>query len=162
MEITQKVIDVAMTKLPRRPEGISHAAKIAVCGNDIGINNGEVVVVDFYWQPEWEKWACANTPTEVFNVGRSVKQETVINTEHCFIESKPALNVVELKPKDSQAVLARIETITSLGHSTYHEVVYFDDEAEVWKSYAGSKTFEDGEKVVAWQYVKDIELNNGV
>ena len=50
-------------------------------------------------------------------------------------------------------VLAEIEHINDLGKSKWYEVVYFWDEN--WRSYADSKTFQDGEKVIKWKYVKD-------
>lgn len=49
-------------------------------------------------------------------------------------------------------ILAKIEHINDLGKSTWYEVVYYDDK---WYSYAGSKTFQDGEQVVDWKYCKD-------
>lgn len=55
-------------------------------------------------------------------------------------------------PIQLEPVLAEIEQINDLGKSKWYEVVYFD---EKWRSYAGSKTFEDGEKVIRWKYAKD-------
>ena len=55
-------------------------------------------------------------------------------------------------PIQLEPVLAEIEHINDLGKSKWYEVVYF---FEKWCSYAGSKTFEDGEQVVKWKYVKD-------
>lgn len=55
-------------------------------------------------------------------------------------------------PKELEPILAKIEHYNDLGLSTWYEVVYFD---EKWRSYAGSKTFQDCEKVVKWKYVKD-------
>lgn len=49
-------------------------------------------------------------------------------------------------------ILAKIEHINNLGKSKWYEVVYYDDG---WYSYAGSKTFEDGEQVIDWKYAKD-------
>ena len=48
-------------------------------------------------------------------------------------------------------VLAKIQHINDLGKSKWYEVVYFDGN---WRSYSGSKTFKDGEKVVKWKYCK--------
>jgi len=56
-------------------------------------------------------------------------------------------NPIQLEP-----VLAKIEHINDLGKSNWYEVVYFDGK---WNSYAGSKTFDDGEKVISWKYCKD-------
>lgn len=55
-------------------------------------------------------------------------------------------------PIQLEPVLAEIEQINDLGKSKWYEVVYFD---EKWRSYADSKTFQDGEKVIRWKYAKD-------
>lgn len=55
-------------------------------------------------------------------------------------------------PIELEPVLAEIESITDLGKSKWYEVVYFDG---IWRSYSGSNTFKDGEKVIKWKYVKD-------
>jgi hypothetical protein len=54
-------------------------------------------------------------------------------------------------PDELEPVLARIEQINSLGKSGWWEVVYYDG---IWRSYSGSKTFENGEKVINWEYCK--------
>lgn len=56
-------------------------------------------------------------------------------------------------PSELEPVLAKIEHINSLGKSNWYEVVYNDGN---WRSYQGSKTFKDGEKVVKWDYCKAI------
>ena len=55
-------------------------------------------------------------------------------------------------PKEFEPILAKIEHYNDLGLSTWYEVVYFNG---IWQSYAGSKTFTDGESVVSWKYCKD-------
>jgi hypothetical protein len=55
-------------------------------------------------------------------------------------------------PIELEPVLARIEQLNSLGTSVWWEVVYYD---KLWCSYSGSKTFEDGERVIKWKYCKD-------
>ena len=56
-------------------------------------------------------------------------------------------------PKNLRPVLAKIHHVGDLGHEEWHEVVYYDDDIEQqWCCYAGSKTFKDGERVVAWEY----------
>ena len=55
-------------------------------------------------------------------------------------------------PKELVPVLAIINRQGDLGFSEWYEVVYY---FQKWCSYAGSKTFEDGEQVVKWKYVKD-------
>lgn len=55
-------------------------------------------------------------------------------------------------PVKLEPVIAEIEEINDLGKSKWYEVVYFDD---MWRSYFGSNTFTDGERVVKWKYCKD-------
>lgn len=68
------------------------------------------------------------------------------------IKSQLNISAAIFSPIQLEPVLAEIEHINDLGKSKWYEVVYFD---EKWQSYAGSKTFEDGEKVIMWKYVKD-------
>lgn len=58
-------------------------------------------------------------------------------------------------PNNLESVLAKITHQNDLGLSQWHEVVYYDNETEKWCCYSGSKTFQDGERVVAWKYCKD-------
>lgn len=55
-------------------------------------------------------------------------------------------------PNELEPVLALINHVGELGLSEWYEVVYY---SQKWCSYAGSKTFADGEYVVKWKYVKD-------
>jgi len=66
----------------------------------------------------------------------------------------PQLNigVVISSPNQLEPVLALITHQGELGLSEWYEVVYF---FQKWCSYAGSKTFDDGEQVVKWKYIKD-------
>ena len=50
-----------------------------------------------------------------------------------------------------EPIFAEIEHINDLGKSTWFEVVYYD---EGWRSYGGSNTFRDGEKVIRWKYAE--------
>jgi len=63
-----------------------------------------------------------------------------------------AIHIVSNCPSELEPVLAKIEHINSLGKSSWYEVVYFDGHC---RRYAGSNTFEDGEKVLRWRYCKD-------
>ena len=64
-------------------------------------------------------------------------------------------------PTDLMPVMAKIHHQNSLGVSVFYEVVYFDDMYDKeWKSYSGSKTFEDGERVESWTYCHGIEMKN--
>lgn len=59
-------------------------------------------------------------------------------------------------PKKLRPVLAKIRAITELGVSEYYEVVYYDDFIDnKWCSFAGSKTFNDGEFVITWRYADE-------
>jgi hypothetical protein len=60
------------------------------------------------------------------------------------------------KPTELRPVLALIRAQGDLGLQEWREVVYYDDEAEEWRSYAGSDTFEDGEQVVRWVYAEAV------
>jgi hypothetical protein len=66
----------------------------------------------------------------------------------------PQLNIgtVISNPNELEPVLALITHQGELGLSEWYEVVYYFNK---WCSYAGSKTFQDGEKVVNWKYCKD-------
>lgn len=70
-------------------------------------------------------------------------------TKSLINEIQQALTIPDIT---NNPILAKIEHINDLGKSTWYEVVYYDDD---WYSYAGSKTFEDGEQVVEWKYCKD-------
>lgn len=56
-------------------------------------------------------------------------------------------------PKELEPILAKISHINDLGLSQWYEVVYYVDDK--WCSYSGSKTFEDGERVIDWKYCKE-------
>ena len=71
------------------------------------------------------------------------KQEEAINYTRCSLQL----------PDDLEPVLAKIQHVNDLGKSSWYEVVYNDGN---WRSYKGSNTFEDGEKVVKWKYCKAI------
>lgn len=52
-------------------------------------------------------------------------------------------------PNKLEPVLALINHIGELGLLELYEVVYY---YEGWNCYDGSKTFQDGEKVINWKY----------
>lgn len=56
-------------------------------------------------------------------------------------------------PEFYEPVLAKIEDIGSLGKFTYYEVVMHN--GDMWMSFKGSNTFEDGEKVIKWVYADE-------
>lgn len=57
-------------------------------------------------------------------------------------------------PEPYERVLARLSHLNSLGTSHWDEVVFHD--GDCWRSYYGSKTFKDGERVEEWVYVSHI------
>ena len=57
-------------------------------------------------------------------------------------------------PLAFEPVLAKIAGQTDLGRSLWYEVVYHN--GEEWCCYAGSKTFDDGEKVLSWKVCSEI------
>ncbi len=59
-----------------------------------------------------------------------------------------------LLPQELEPVLAKIDKIGDLGTSTWYEVVYHDGTG--WCSYDNSTTFNDGERVLSWNYCKNI------
>jgi hypothetical protein len=64
-------------------------------------------------------------------------------------------------PQDLRPVLTKIEGNNCLGKTEWFEVVYFDEEQTgQWKSYSGSNTFDDGEKVLSWKYADECFNND--
>jgi hypothetical protein len=57
-------------------------------------------------------------------------------------------------PNELEPVLAKISHQNDLGNPKWYEVVYYVDGK--WCSYSGSKTFEDGERVVEWVHCSEI------
>ena len=57
-------------------------------------------------------------------------------------------------PEEAEPVLAKIEVQGDLGKESWSEVVYHNGTS--WASYQESPTFEKGEQVVDWIYVKNI------
>lgn len=64
-----------------------------------------------------------------------------------FNRKKPTGNPDEFKP-----VLALIEHQNDLGVSKWYEIVYFSNK---WCSFSGSRTFNDGERVLKWKYAEN-------
>ena len=60
-------------------------------------------------------------------------------------------------PNELEPVLAKITHQNDLGKPKWYEVVYYVDGK--WCSYSGSKTFEDGERVVEWVHCHTIFQN---
>jgi hypothetical protein len=56
-------------------------------------------------------------------------------------------------PTELEPVLAKINHQNDLGLSQWYEVVYYADDK--WCSYSGSKTFQNGERVIGWVYCKN-------
>ncbi len=144
MKITQKVIDFAMTKLPRRPEPLNYNPRVAVCGNDVGINNGEVVVVGFNWSNEWNCWVCEQSPVP---------------------EEKPALNVVELKPATKEPgdnVVQRLEQALELarkGEIANLAIVAVCNDGDVmdcWANQSNALTMVGGLESLKFEFMNGV------
>ena len=60
-------------------------------------------------------------------------------------------------PNELEPALAKITHQNDLGQPQWYEVVYYVDGK--WRSYIGSKTFEDGERVVEWVHCHNIFQN---
>jgi len=66
----------------------------------------------------------------------------------------PQEQTTEEVPNELEPVLAKISHQNDLGNPNWYEVVYYVDGK--WCSYSGSKTFDDGEKVLEWVYCSEI------
>jgi hypothetical protein len=66
----------------------------------------------------------------------------------------PQEQTTEEVPNELEPVLAKISHQNDLGNPNWYEVVYYVDGK--WCSYSGSKTFEDGERVVEWVHCSEI------
>jgi hypothetical protein len=66
----------------------------------------------------------------------------------------PQEQTTEEVPNELEPVLAKISHQNDLGNPKWYEVVYYVDGK--WCSYSGSKTFEDGERVVEWVHCSEI------
>lgn len=77
---------------------------------------------------------------------------TVTDVQVNHVSQTIAKPLVIGSPNELEPVLALINHVGELGLSEWYEVVYY---FQKWCSYSGSKTFEDGEQVVRWKYVKD-------
>lgn len=58
-------------------------------------------------------------------------------------------------PMELEPCLARISLVADTGVSRWHEVVYYDPQAEKWASYGQSSTFSDGEQVESWRLIDE-------
>lgn len=67
--------------------------------------------------------------------------------------SQMQLPVINTTPRICEPVLAEISKSGELGKEGWYEVVYHDGER--WQHFAGSDTFDDGERVVKWKYCKE-------
>lgn len=135
-----------------------NARKIIFTDDEDLINDGVQAVTD-----EFLEWFIKNPNCERVEVGYGFIKLTetdnkgywisIFNAEFNIQEEEPKQETLEEVPANLESVLAKITHQNSLGLSQWYEVVYYDNK---WCSYSGSKTFEDGERVIAWKYCKDL------
>lgn len=94
---------------------------------------------------------------QVSQLAKEIKLEDVFNDEKRQgvkdLIDKHKQETLEKMPTELKPVLAKISHINELGKSEWYEVVYYNNK---WCSYSGSKTFQDGERVLEWKYCKDL------
>lgn len=117
----------------------SLAKDIAVNVNDIWDGTAKGRFFSGYDTPELD--------AELFALAKLI----YINARHLLNSFRP----VSTNPDPFSPVLARISVVSDLSRSTWTEVVYHD--GELWCSYEHSKTFDNGEAVLCWAYVTDLE-----
>lgn len=135
-----------------------NARKIVFTDDEDLINDGIQPVTD-----EFLEWFIKNPNCECVEVGYGFIKLTetdnkgywisIFNAEFNIQEEEPKQETLEEVPANLESVLAKITHQNSLGLSQWYEVVYYNNK---WCSYSGSKTFEDGERVIAWKYCKDL------
>lgn len=105
---------------------------------------------------EFLEWFVKNPSCErveiVFNNRGITGAEKILKTFGDYKIIIPKEKSKQDLPNKLESVLAKITNQNDLGLSQWYEVVYYSDGK--WCSYSGSKTFEDGERVVEWKYCK--------
>ncbi len=142
MKVTQQVIEVAMAMLPASPPPGQLTIKSRVFSYDVGIGsrtdtNAAYVDVRFEWKSERKKWLCRAPLDEQepgcivpYCVRHNVEYKKYPNGTACpecladpnvrtsiMYGEKPALNVVELKPRTKEPgdnVVQRLEQALEL------------------------------------------------
>ena len=112
------------------------------------INDGVQPIDDEFLEWFVENPSCEAVEVSTYHVKGDISgklhYKTIISQEQTT-EEVP----IELEP-----VLAKISHQNDLGNPNWYEVVYYVDGK--WCSYSGSKTFEDGERVVEWVHCSEI------
>ncbi len=149
MEITQKVIDVARTKLPRRPVPGESIIMADVYSYEVGIGskcdmNAGKVVLRFQWQQDRHDWLCEQSPVP---------------------EEKPALNVVELKPATKEPgdnVVQRLEQALELarkGEIANLAIVAVCNDGDVmdcWANQSNALTMVGGLESLKFEFMNGV------
>lgn len=149
LQITQCTSEEELTSI----EGRGDCIKIALTTDYDLIQSGVQPVDDeflkwFVKNPSCEEIEVEDYPGEYVHTSNWIYEIIIPDTTADFINYPP-----ELEP-----VLAKISHQNDLGLSTWYEVVYWADEK--WSSYSGSKTFENGERVLEWVECQGIFKNN--
>ena len=98
------------------------------------------------------EWICKNPSCEEVEVADLWKEGTP-SAHDSYQIIIPHEEPKQETPNKLESVLAKITHQNDLGLSQWYEVVYYDNG---WYSYAGSKTFRDGEQVIEWVYCRNI------
>ena len=80
--------------------------------------------------------------------------QKLVNIEQKLTE---AIKDAPAIPEKFTPVLAKISKCGELGNESWWEVVYHD--GVDWQHFAGSNTFDDGEKVVRWRLCRECLFN---
>ncbi len=127
---------------------ISELKKIILTTDQELIANGVQAIDDGFL-----KWFVKNPSCEMVEISTyHVKGDISGKLHYKTIISQE--QTTEEVPNELEPVLAKISHQNDLGNPKWYEVVYYVDGK--WCSYSGSKTFEDGERVVEWVHCSEI------
>lgn len=117
-------------------------------------NNYKALKEGFVNGAKWQQERMYSEEVEVEDLWNNDNELTHSHYEIIIPKEKPKQETLEEVPTKLESVLAKITHQNDLGLSQWYEVVYYVDGK--WCSYNGSKTFEDGERVVEWKYCKEL------
>jgi hypothetical protein len=102
---------------------------------------------------EFLEWFIKNPGCETVGIENGWGLEIDIETPYYKIIT-PEEQTSEEVPNELEPVLAKIASQSDLGRQSWYEVVYWADGE--WSSYDGSRTFQDGEKVLDWVACSEV------